>query len=308
MGTNINMPPRRERNGGNSNRPSRPVNRERGTNISSRRDRDGCSNGNSTRPMNRERVASGNSKKMQVLGQKVQAYKALLKSVLILYVITVFVGICFATHSSSEADKYRKELDSVKSELSDCKSDYEDSSDYIAELSSTIKSQDAEITSLKETNKKYKKKLRKRKEKKKQKELEKQKQEEEQQQQEQQQEQQEEQASSESEEIIDVSAAQLIDEFDANPIAFRQAYDFKDIRISTTISKVEDENHIYLEDGDGNISNDILCFMREDQPYEVASLVEGTPVTVVGLLSCYPWSNDVVPTSFDITGARITNF
>ncbi len=329
MGTNINMPPRRERNGGNSNRPSRPVNRERGTNISSRRDRDGCSNGNSTRPMNRERVASGNSKKMQVLGQKVQAYKALLKSVLILYVITVFVGICFATHSSSEADKYRKELDSVKSELSDCKSDYEDSSDYIAELSSTIKSQDAEITSLKETNKKYKKKLRKRKEKKKQKELEKQKQEEEQQQQEQQQEQQEEQAPSESddssddvslsdvwhqitgsyipkeEEIIDVSAAQIVAEFDANQVACKQAYDGKYVRISTTVSSlgttIWGKTYICLEDGDGNVFNDIQCFMYKDQVDKVASCTEGTPVTVVGWVDCGSMK-------FKIGDARITNF
>lgn len=172
MGTNINMPPRRERNGGNSNRPSRPVNRERGTNtnIPPRRERGRVSDDNFTRP-----VSSGNSKKIQVLRQKVHAYKVLFSSVLILYVVTIFGGIGLTTKGSLEADKYRKELDSVKSELNDCKSDYEDSSDYIGELSSTIKSQDAkieeydgkvkdykgQIDSLKETNKKYKKKIKK---------------------------------------------------------------------------------------------------------------------------------------------------
>lgn len=172
MGTNINMPPRRERNGGNSNRPSRPVNREMGTNTNRppRRERGRVSDDNFTRP-----VASGNSKKLQVLRQKVHAYKIILISVLALYVVTVFGGIGLATKGSLEADKYRKELDSVKSELSDCKSDYEDSSDYIGELSSTIQSQDAkleeyegsikdykgQISSLRETNKKYKKRVKK---------------------------------------------------------------------------------------------------------------------------------------------------
>ena len=175
MGTSTNTPPRRERNDGNSNRPIRPASRKRGTDIPSRRERDEFSNDTSTRPMSRRKVASGNSKKIQVLRQKVHAYKVVLISVVILYVVTIFGGIGLTTKGSLEADKYRKELDSVKSELNDCKSDYEDSSDYIGELSSTIKSQDAkieeyngkvkdykgQIASLKETNKKYKKKIKK---------------------------------------------------------------------------------------------------------------------------------------------------
>lgn len=295
------------------------------TNIPPRRERDEFSNDNPTRPVSRERVASRNSKKMQVLEQKVQAYKGLLKSVLILYVITVFVGICFVAIGNSKADKYRKELDSVKSELSECESDYEDSSDYIEELSSTIRSQDAEIASLKETNKKYKKKLEKKKEKKKkQKESEKQKQEEQQQQ-----EQQEEQASSESddssddvslsdvwhqitgsyipkeEEINDVSAAQLVANFEANQVACKQDCDGKYVRISATVSSIGTTvfgtTYICLEDGDGNIFNDIQCFMYKDQVDKVASCSEGTPVTVVGLLNCGSMS-------LSIDNARITNF
>lgn len=298
------------------------------TNIPPRGERDEFSNDNPTRPVSRERVTSRNSKKMQVLEQKVQAYKSFLKSVLILYVITVFVGVCLVTISNSKADKYRKELDSVESELSECKSDYEDSSDYIEELSSTIRSQDAEIARLKETNKKYKKKLEKKKEKKKQKESEKQKQEE-QQQQEQQQEQQEEQASSESddssddvslsdvwhqitgsyipkeEEINDVSAAQLVVNFEANQVACKQDCDGKYVRISATVSSIGTTvfgtTYICLEDGDGNIFNDIQCFMYKDQVDKVASCSEGTPVTVVGLLNCGSMS-------LSIDNARITNF
>ena len=220
--------------------------------------------------------------------------------VLTILCIFFFIGcICVSDYGYNKGLEDGK-IEGVQDGINETTKKYESE---IVELNSNhkVELKEAKDTYYKKGKKddveKYKKKLKKGKEEKK-------KQEEEQQYQEE----QEEQASSESEEIIDVSAAQLIDEFDANPIAFRQAYDFKNIRISTTISKVEGENHIYLEDGDGNISNDILCFMREDQPYEVASLVEGTPVTVVGLLSCYPWSNDVVPTSFDIVGARITNF
>ena len=172
MGTDTNIPPRRERNGGNSNKPSRPVNREMGTNNNRppRRERGGVSDGNFTRP-----VASGNSKKLQVLRQKVHAYKIILISVSALYVVTVFGGIGLATKGSLEADKYKKELDSVESELSDYKSDYENSSADVRELCSTIESKDAEIeeykgklkdykgkiASLKETNKEYKKKVKK---------------------------------------------------------------------------------------------------------------------------------------------------
>lgn len=179
MGTGTNIPPRRERNGGNSNRPSRPVSRERGTNTNKppRRERGGVSDDNFTRP-----VASGNSKKLQVLRQKVHAYKIILISVSALYVVTVFGGIGFATKGSLEADKYKKELDSVESELDECKTDYESSSDDVEELCSTIETKNAEIeeykgklkdyksqieeykgkiASLKETNKKYKKKIKK---------------------------------------------------------------------------------------------------------------------------------------------------
>lgn len=170
MGTNI--PSRRERNGGNSNRPSRPINREMGTstNRPPRRERGRVSDDNFTRP-----VSSGNNKKIQVLRQKVHAYKIILISVSVLYIVTVFGGIGFATKGSLEADKYKKELDSVESELDEYKSDYEGSSADVKELCSTIESKDAEIeeykgkikdykgkiASLKETNKKYKKKVKK---------------------------------------------------------------------------------------------------------------------------------------------------
>lgn len=179
MGTDTNIPPRRERNGGNSNKPSRPVNREIGTNTNRppRRERGGVSDDNFTRP-----VASGNSKKLQVLRQKVHAYKIILISVLVLYVVTVFGGIGLATNGSLEADKYKKELDSVESELDGYKTDYENSTADVRELCSTIESKDAEIeeykgeledyksqieeykgkiASLKETNKEYKKKVKK---------------------------------------------------------------------------------------------------------------------------------------------------
>ena len=206
----------------------------------------------------------------------------------------------------------------------------------IAELNSNHK---AELKETKDTYykkgkkdgvKKYKKKLKKRREeKKKQKELERQKQEEEQQQQEQQQEQQEEQDSSESddssddislsdvwhqitgsyipkeEEINDVSAAQLVANFEANQVACKQDCDGKYVRISATVSSVGTTvfgtTYICLEDGDGNIFNDIQCFMYKDQVDKVASCSEGTPVTVVGLLNCGSMS-------LSIDNARITNF
>lgn len=205
----------------------------------------------------------------------------------------------------------------------------------IAELNSNHK---VELKETKETYykkgkkdgvKKYKKKLKKRREeKKKQKELERQKQEE-QQQQEQQQEEQEEQASSESddssdgislsdvwhqitgsyipkeEEINDVSAAQLVANFEANQVACKQDCDGKYVRISATVSSIGTTvfgtTYICLEDGDGNIFNDIQCFMYKDQVDKVASCTEGTPVTVVGLLNCGSMS-------LSIDNARITNF
>lgn len=201
----------------------------------------------------------------------------------------------------------------------------------IAELNSNHK---VELKETKETYykkgkkdgvKKYKKKLKKRREeKKKQKELERQKQEEQQQQ-----EQQEEQAPSESddssddvslsdvwhqitgsyipkeEEINDVSAAQLVANFEANQVACKQDCDGKYVRISATVSSIGTTvfgtTYICLEDGDDNIFNDIQCFMYKDQVDKVASCSEGTPVTVVGLLNCGSMS-------LSIDNARITNF
>ena len=205
----------------------------------------------------------------------------------------------------------------------------------IAELNSNHK---VELKETKETYykkgkkdgvKKYKKKLKKRREeKKKQKELERQKQEE-QQQQEQQQEEQEEQAPSESddssddvslsdvwhqitgsyipkeEEINDVSAAQIVALFDTNQVACKQTYDGVYVRISTTVSDlgttIWGDTYICLEDGDGNVFNDIQCFMYKDQVDKVASCAVGTPVTIVGLADCGSMK-------FKIANARITNF
>ena len=211
--------------------------------------------------------------------------------VLTILCIFFFIGcICVSDYGYNKGLEDGK-IEGVQDGINETTKKYESE---IAELNSNhkVELKEAKDTYYKKGKKdgveKYKKKLKKGKEEKK-------KQEEEQQYQEE----QEEQASSESEEIIDVSAAQLIDEFDANPIAFEQAYNLKDVRISATISKVEGAV-IYLEDGDANIS----CYMLSDQP----SCTVGTPVTVVGLLICYPWSDDVAPTSFDITAARITNF
>lgn len=214
-----------------------------------------------------------------------------------------FIGcICVSDYGYNKGLEDGK-IEGVQDGINETTKKYESE---IAELNSNhkVELKEAKDTYYKKGKKdgveKYKKKLKKGKEEKK-------KQEEEQQYQEE----QEEQAFSESDdssddvslkgkEIIDISAAKLVALLDTEPVALRQGFDGKYVRISATISKVEDEYHIYLEDGDANIS----CYMLSDQP----SCTVGTPVTVVGSLICYPLSDDVAPTSFAIAAARITNF
>lgn len=103
-------------------------------------------------------------------------------------------------------------------------------------------------------------------------------------------------------EIIDISTAQVLAEFDANQVACKQKYDGKYVRVTDTINSIGTTvwGDTYISIG-SDFWDDIQCFMYKDQIDKVANCSEGTQVTVVGWVDCGSMK-------FKIGDARITNF
>lgn len=103
-------------------------------------------------------------------------------------------------------------------------------------------------------------------------------------------------------EIIDISTAQVLAEFEENQVACKQKYDGKYVRVTDTINSIGTTvwGDTYISIG-SDVWDDIQCFMYKDQIDKVANCTEGTQVTVVGWVDCGSMN-------FKIGDARITNF